>query len=188
MITINTKKLKELKPCTERFKNWLENYSEFNGTFVEFLNLPEISYNDKIWVSKKILARDILEQWAILCAESVLHIFENRHPNDKRLRECLEYLKSGERDKEKILEHIRNCYAAVYAADAAAADAAVYAAYAAAADTAYAVVVYAAAAAHAAHAANAANDVDDVDDAANAARQKQQSKNLEFLKSLLKEE
>ncbi len=28
MITINTEKLKELKPCTERFKNWLENYDD----------------------------------------------------------------------------------------------------------------------------------------------------------------
>jgi len=180
MSTINTEKLKELKPCTERFKNWLENYSEFNGTFVKFLDLPKISYDDKIWVSKKVLTRDILEQWAILCAESVLHIFESKYPEDKRPRECLEYLKSGERDRETILRHRSNClsayaaaaYAAAYAADA----------YAAA----YAADAYAAAYAAADAAADAAAYVAYATYAARIARQKQQSKNLEFLKSLLK--
>ena len=161
MITINTKKLKELRPCTERFKNWLVNYSEFSGTFTEFLDLPKVNYYDKIWVIKNVLSRDVLEQWAIICAESVLHIFESKHPDDKRLRECLEYLKSGEVDSEKLFKHRKNCYsAAAYAADAAAyaADAAAYAAADAAdaaADAAYA----------AADAAYAAADAD--------ARQKQ---------------
>ena len=47
-IQINTEKLKELKPCVGRFKNWLEHYSEFCGSFNEFLDLDKITYDDKI--------------------------------------------------------------------------------------------------------------------------------------------
>ena len=120
---INKEFLKELKPCTERYKNFLEHYADFSGTMVEFLDLDKITYKDKIWVVKLVVKREILEQWAILCAESVLPIFEKTYPNDKRPRDCIEYLKTGNRNKKELIDNRRIAYAAadaaVYAADAA---------------------------------------------------------------------
>ena len=37
-VTINTEALKTLKPCTERFKNWLSHYGGFDGSFNAFLD------------------------------------------------------------------------------------------------------------------------------------------------------
>lgn len=170
---INKDVLKKLKPCTERYKNYLEHYAEFDGTFAEFLDLPLISYEDKIWVAKKMLSSKQLVRWAALCAQSVLHIFEDKYPNDKRPRECIDFLLSGREDKSELEKHKR-------AASTAAMDAyAVAAAYAAAAAAVHAANTAAADAADAAYAADAAD--------AAVARKAQQSKTIEFLKSLIKE-
>lgn len=115
----NTKKLKDLKPCADRFKNWLEHYGDFEGSFCEFLDLDKITYDDKIFVIRKLVPIEILERWAILCAESVLYIFEEKHPNDKRPRECINYLKTGEKNQEKLDYHRHAAYAYADAADAA---------------------------------------------------------------------
>ena len=173
---INKEFLKELKPCTERYKNFLEHYADFSGTMVEFLDLDKITYKDKIWVIKLVVKREILEQWAILCAESVLYIFEKECPNDKRPRDCIEYLKTGEKNKEKTLLHSRAVHAAAYTANAAA-----YAAYAAT----YAAAYAADAAAYAAYAAYAASSINTDPD---TARETQQNKNIDFLKQLVKGE
>ena len=122
-IQINTEKLKELNPCVDRFKNWLEHYSEFCGSFNEFLDLDKITYDDKMFVIKKLIPKEILVKWAILCAESVLHFFERKFPNDKRPGDCIAYLKTGEKNIEKLINHKKSAdaaYAAAYAADAAA--------------------------------------------------------------------
>ena len=79
MITKQT--IHDLKPCAERWKNYLENYSDFKGTFEEFLNLDKISYQDKICVSKKILKREALEhpgekKYGISSKRMVLGIFK----------------------------------------------------------------------------------------------------------------
>ena len=129
---INKEFLKELKPCTERYKNFLEHYADFSGTMVEFLDLDKITYKDKIWVIKKAIKRNVLKQWAVLCAESVLPIFEKTYPNDKRPRDCIEYLKTGNRNKKELIDNRRIACATAYAAAAAAAaNAAAYAAKAA---------------------------------------------------------
>ena len=170
MITVNNKTIKDLKPCAERYKNWLEHYQYWSGSFADFLDLDKISYEDKVWVSKKLLSIDELTKWSILCAESVLPIFEARYPDDKRPRECVEYLKSGGTDTVKLTDLRCNAYAAkANAADADAAAAYVaYAAYAAATYAAYAAATYAVAAA-----------------AAAAAAENQRSLNLEFLKQVI---
>ena len=96
---------------------------------------------------------DICRKTAIFAAESVLHIFEMKHPDDKRPRKAIEaakaYLK-GDINRDELREARVAAAAADAAADAAAADAA--AADAAAADAA----AYAADAAAADDAADAA--------------------------------
>ena len=200
IIQINTEKLKELNPCVDRYRNWLEHYSEFCGSFNEFLDLDKITYDDKIFVIKKLVPKEVLVKWAILCAESVLHFFERKFPNDKRPRDCIAYLKTGEKNIEKLINHKKSAYAAAAAAadynaatdTAYAAAYAANAAYAYAADAAYAyaddsAVTYAAAyaAAAAAYSADAAAYAADAAYSDDDARLKQKNKNLEFLKSLL---
>ena len=91
---------------------------------------------------------------SILCAESVLHIYEKEYPNDSRVRDCIEatkkYIKGechlDELIKKKSAAYAADAaaYAAAYAYADAAADAAAYAAAAYAADAAEAADAYAA--------------------------------------------
>lgn len=114
------------------------------------------------WVNSEH-EKDIRILFAILCAESVLSVFENQYPNDNRPRKAIEASK-------KYLQN-KNQNTAAYAADAAdAAHAAAYAAYAAhAADAAEAAAEAAAYAADAAHAVAYAAYAAHVADAAHAA-------------------
>ncbi len=109
---------------------------------------------------------------ALLFAEEVLHIFEEKYPKDLRPREAIEAAKHWL--SERTAEAANAAYAAAYAAANAAYAADAYAA-ANAANTAYA-AAYAANAAYAAAAAYAANNA-----AANAAA----AHNKEFIHSFL---
>ena len=185
---INKEILHKLKPCIERWKNYLEHYSDFDGSLAEFLKLDKISYTDKIWVSRQIVDRKIYIRWGALCAQSVLHIYENKCPNDSRVRDCLDYLLSdGEKDITVILQHKHNCFAAgasySFAVTSAAAAVTAAAAYAAAA---YAVTAHSATAAYSAATYAAAAAADDA--AADASRSKQQGINIELLISLLEKQ
>lgn len=122
---INKEIISNFKPCKERFDVFLDAYSDFNGSFDEFLDLDKISYQDKIWVSQRVLNKNQLIHFGLLCAESVLNIFEKKYPQDKRVSDCIQFLKtipnfsdmSSNQGKE-ILAH-RNTADAAYAADAA---------------------------------------------------------------------
>ena len=105
------------------------------------------------------------QQYCLLLAniaESVLHIYEKRYPDDNRIRACIEGVKKYAKN-EITLEQLKElkAYTADAAADAAADATAAYAAYAAAAAAdADATAAYAAyAAAYAADAADADADV-----------------------------
>jgi len=50
MMEITKEFLKELRPCGNRWKNYLENYRDWSGTLSEFLCLDKISTEDKLWV------------------------------------------------------------------------------------------------------------------------------------------
>src|SRR3990167_3066839 len=120
----------------------------------EVVNLAEIDFSD-LRTYSDYLPKETLQKFAIYCAESALHIYEVKYPDDKRPREAIaaakEYMAGSITLKE--LENKRRA-----AADAAAADAAYSAANAAAANAAaaHAAAAYAAAAnAPAAHAAAA---------------------------------
>lgn len=185
MIKINKNILKNLNPCADRYKNFLKHYPKFNGSFLKFLDLPNISYSDKIWVAQNLLNINQLVQFGILTATSVIHIYEKHYPNDKRIHDCLEYLTSiddftnlSSNQRKRICEYKVDAKAAYVAAPADAAYYAYYAtAYAAANAAAYAVYAAAAAADYAtvaAYAAYAANSSE--------ARIEQEEFNIELLK------
>ena len=100
----------------------------FNLTPIKKLRYPK-------WYSSE-KRKDVLIQFAILCAESVLHYFEDKYPNDKRPRKAIEAAKEYLRTKNAADAHADAYADAAAAAYAAAdADAAAYAAaYAASAD------------------------------------------------------
>jgi len=120
----------------------------FSLTTVKQLPMPD-------WYVDMNTKKRVAVQFAILCAEAVLNIFEKQQPKDDRPRKAIEAAK----------EYLRNpktaaaAYAAARAAALAAADAADAAARAAdaAADAAYAAARAAYAAAAAARAADAAD-------------------------------
>ena len=165
MIQINARKLRAMNPCRSRFDgNFLVHYPSFSGTWSEFLGLGKISYDDKIWVARRVLNKNQLIHFAVLCAQSVLSIYENRYPDDKRISDLINFMITivdfsnlSNEQQEKLRELRSAAAAAVYAACAVAADAA-------------------------ACAADAACAVDAADDAADAARKIQKDLNISFLK------
>jgi len=91
---INKDVLKSLNPCTSRYWNFLKYNADFSGSFSEFLELDSVSYSDKVWVAEKALNKNQAVSWAILCADSVVYVFEAKHPGNKRLSNCIRYLKT----------------------------------------------------------------------------------------------
>ena len=185
---INNRVIERFNPCKERFDDYLKYNGSNSFGFDEFLNLSNITYYDKIWVATKLLNKNQLVHFGLLCAESVLFIYEEKYPLDKRVRDCIETLK-GIKDFSNMTSDEKNATTVAYAyANAAAnANAAAYTANAAANAAAYA-AAYTAAAVNAA--ANAAAYTAYAKAAANAAytahsceaRTQQQKLNLEYLK------
>jgi len=91
---INKEFLKSLKPCYYRYKGFLKHHADFDGSLSEFMELPNLEYVDKIWVAKRVLNKNQAISWATLCAESVVHIFEEQHPDYKHVINCINYLKT----------------------------------------------------------------------------------------------
>lgn len=106
----------------------------------------EIPLKDKFWFCcKKVFTKEQNQQIAILCAESVLHIYEDKYPNDDRPRKAIQaakdYLK-GNISIDDLIDARRAAYSAAAAAYDDAAAAAAYAAYSA--YSAYSAAAYAA--------------------------------------------
>jgi hypothetical protein len=120
---INKEFLKSLKPCADRYKNYLQHYADWSGSLVDFFNLKHISHSDKVWVFVRTVDEEKKRLFAADCAESVLHIFERKYLKDDRLRSAIEAARS-------VVDAAARATAYAAAVDAAAADAAAYAAYA----------------------------------------------------------
>lgn len=133
-----------------------------NKLAAKLLLNPDVEqYMDIIEVVVPLLTLNQKVRFATLCARSVLYIFEEKYPDDKCPRDCLDFLDSiedfeslTEEQREKLRKHRNDT--AYTAADTAytAADAAAYAAAYAAADAA-------------------------------SNKQEQQVKNLQFLKEVI---
>jgi len=89
---MNLQEIKNLNPCTDRWKNLIKHYPNWEGTPLDFLKLEHISVEDKQWLflREEYVPKRELHLYACLCAEQVLHIFEKEYPDDKRPREAIE--------------------------------------------------------------------------------------------------
>ena len=67
-IRINTQVIESLKPCADRLVVWRENYKDFDGDILEFLQLEKMSARDKIWVTVRVIPKFSVELCAIYCA------------------------------------------------------------------------------------------------------------------------
>ena len=136
--------LKEKKACEAGYSWFVERYGdggvELNVLCVDLLEADHFNWAN--WMLTKLFTKEQAIQYAIFAAESVLHIFEEKYPNDNRPREAINTAKNyiqnpTEENKEKA-KIIATAAAAARAATAAAARAATAAAARAAADAAYA--------------------------------------------------
>ena len=126
---INTKVIKELNPCTDRFQNWIKFYGNNEFTYAQFLGLKRITHSDKMWVVTRLMKPELLRFFAADVAELVLPIFESKYPNDNRPRLAIEAARAIPFDRAKA----KAAASASYAAAASYADyAAAYAAHCAA--------------------------------------------------------
>ena len=53
---ITTGIIKNLKPCTSRFENYLNHYKNVNFTYAQFIGLDKISFEDKMWVLTRLMS------------------------------------------------------------------------------------------------------------------------------------
>jgi hypothetical protein len=175
---INKDVISGLNPCEDRLNNYLKFYGDKTFTKAQFMGLKNITHDDKLWVALRLMNRKQIILATADIAESVLHLFEYKYPNDKRPREAIELAKKG-----KIF-HAYASAPAAYAAYVAARSAAIYtsapAAYAAA-DAAYAAYAAAYAAYAAAYAAADAAASAAADAAAASAKAKVESRDQEKL-------
>jgi hypothetical protein len=138
-LVIDNKYIASLNPCDSRHNNYLTHYKNTSFSIVEFLKLEHITYDDKIWVWKRFAQKEEIIRFGLACADSVLDIFEESYPEDKRPRQALDatlayLINPTEENKQACRDAAHVADAAAYAAYAA--DAAAYAAHAAARNTA----------------------------------------------------
>ena len=67
---INKAWLKQFNPCSNRWRNYLKHYPKWEGTLCDFLQLENISIEDKLWViGRKYKHLEKLQrQFALQCA------------------------------------------------------------------------------------------------------------------------
>jgi hypothetical protein len=65
--------LRSFEPCKDRWNNYLKHYSDFEGSFYEFLCLDKISIKDKHWVinqsHKCPKIQRLQRDYALICAD-----------------------------------------------------------------------------------------------------------------------
>ena len=114
-----------LNPSHANFKNPL--VFECNGEIVVedygkvgcfSLKITKKLYTPK-WINSK-KANDVKILFAILCAEQVISIYENKYPNDDRPQKAIQAAKDYLKLKTQNAAAIAAAHAAAYAADAAA--------------------------------------------------------------------
>ncbi len=154
--TITVSYLNKLSACKEAVEMFA-NQKETDTIKILQGTMKINHFNWANWLIVRLMNRKQKLQYSIFAAESVIDIYEKKHPNDKRPRKAIEAVKKvlkydSKKNRTAAYAAADAAYAAAYAADAAAADAAD--AYAADA-TAYAAADAAAYAAYAADAADA---------------------------------
>jgi hypothetical protein len=93
---INLELISKLEPCKDRLDNYVNFYGNKDFTPAQFMGLKNITQNDKMWVTMRLIPKDKLRLVAADIAETVLHIYESQYPNDSRPRKAIEAARSGD--------------------------------------------------------------------------------------------
>lgn len=126
--------LKSLEPCEPGFIWYLKNIKSENPREI-LLQLNNYRAEWARWLMIRLLAKEKNQKLAIFAAESVLEIYESKHPNNKEVRECIHAAKdylAGKIDRDILIKK-RNTADAAQSVAAAAYAAVAADAYAAAA-------------------------------------------------------
>ncbi len=151
--------IESLKPCKDRYDNYVKYYGDKALTKAQFLGRKNITQSDKLWVAFRLIDHKALRLAVADIAESVLHIYEAKYPNDDRPRKAIQAARNGTVEECRAAANASNAAYATYSANASYAAAANAAAYAAdAADVTYAAYAAYYASYTAAYAINAATD------------------------------
>src|SRR5271157_2942357 len=98
---ITLEKLKGLEACGEGIVYFAENYTEIDHADL----IKDLIKKDKVnwanWLVSKLLNTDNIIRYAIYSAELVIYLFEEKYPNDDRLRKAIEAAKNYLNDPTK---------------------------------------------------------------------------------------
>lgn len=138
---INLELIESFNPCEDGLENFKKHHADFNGSELALLGLDNVSISDKFWLllREEFIPENDLHELACKFAESVLHLFEEEYPDDKRPRKAIEakrkFIKGEISEKEGYAARAAawDARAAARAAAGAAAEAAAWAAARAAA-------------------------------------------------------
>jgi hypothetical protein len=160
---ITTKWLRDNSACEDGIKIFASVFGD-NAELKTIINYAIEQKSGKLldyanWLVVRCMNHTSQIKYALYAAEQVLHIFEEKYPDDDRPRRAIDaakkYLKKRTKKNANAADAAYAAYSAYAAADAYAANAAAYSAYAAA-DAAYATYAAAYAAYYAAYSAYAA--------------------------------
>jgi len=125
------KKIRQHSPCEGSWRKLLQSLGKTEAVDTEVTVryiLELLGIYDAIWVLRAVDGHDReVRLFACDCAESVLHLFEDRHPDDNRPRNAIEVARShanGEATTIELEEARAAAWDAASAAWAAASDAA----------------------------------------------------------------
>jgi len=160
---VTKERIKELSPCKEGWEWYLKNQEEDLLTLL--LDANKHNPSDARWLFTRLMDKTQCMRIAAFSAREVLHIFEEKYPEDKRPRKSIEAVETYLKDPSERNRELAAAAAAAYAytdaaAYAAAASADASASASASAASASAAYAYASAAASAASAATYAYAAD----------------------------
>jgi len=101
---ITIKDIRDLDPCYDPVRYLPRGWS---GTVDDLLYIEGCPIDDVFWVVLRdcFLPENLMHEFACCCAESVLHIFETKHPGDGRPRKVIDAKRKfvlGEIDRQDL--------------------------------------------------------------------------------------
>ncbi len=98
-ITTTLNEIRKHQPCSEGWEQLLKHLGKTTADdkpleLVEILKSNGIQ--DAAWCLRVLLDENkyLIRLFAAACAESVLHLYEDKHPEDKRVRDCINVARS----------------------------------------------------------------------------------------------
>jgi len=107
---ITTEIIKNLKPCKERFENFLTHYEDETFSYQDFISLKKITFGDKLWV----LVRCMTLENAVLFAQEAAHCAKSadQDQDDDRYAKSADqdpYAEYADQDPYRVASRLADC-------------------------------------------------------------------------------